>query len=81
MQKEIADVTAKNEVQAEAVRSIKRKTCTKAIKKVAFRRLADAIGRWKQFSQESQHKEGKADMILAKMRKCLIKPAFDKYRY
>ena len=47
MQKEIADVTAKNEVQAEAVRSIKRKTCTKAIKKVAFRRLADAIGRWK----------------------------------
>ena len=81
MQKELAVVQAHNDVQAEAVCSIKRKTCTKTIKKVAFRRLSDAITRWKQFSKEENHKEKKADMILARIRRSLVKPAFDKYRY
>ena len=58
--------------RAEAVSTVRRKTCTRAMKKFSNRQLSAGLDSWRAFVEEERIKEGKAELILIKMRKNLV---------
>lgn len=72
LQKEVVAGQKKAAETAEAVSTARRKTCTRVMKKFANRTLIAGVASWRAFVEEERKKEGKAEVILMKMRNNLV---------
>ena len=66
-------------VHAEAVRTSKRKMVDKTFRKLFYRQLAVAIGRWKDICNMRTGQESKAELVIKRMRNRYLRQAFDLY--
>jgi len=68
-----------NRAKAEMVRSSQRRMVDKTFKKLFYRRVAVALGRWKDICVTKGTQEDRARFVLNKMRGRFLRQAFDRY--
>ena len=68
-----------NRAKDEMVRSSQRKMVDKTFKKLFYRKVAVALGRWKDICNEKKVQEDQALFVLKKMRSRFLRQAFDRY--
>ena len=68
MQMEALEGEKQLRVHAEAVRTTKRKTVDKTFRKLFYRRLAVALGRWRDTIGLRQGQEARAELVIKRMR-------------
>jgi|DEB0MinimDraft_12_1074336.scaffolds.fasta_scaffold03314_2 hypothetical protein len=66
-------------VQAEAVKSSQRRMVDKTFRKLFYRRLAVALGRWKDICNDRSNKEDNIKFMIKRMRFRFLRQSFDRY--
>lgn len=79
MQNEALEGEKRLRIHAEQVRTSKRRMVDKTFRKLFYRKVATAMGRWRDICGFHQDKEDRAALVIKRLRKRLIRQAFDMY--
>ena len=79
LQNEVLEGEKQLRIQAEAVRTSKRRTVDKTFRKLFYRRLSVAMGRWRGICHFRQGQEDRAALVVKRMRQRFVRQAFDRY--
>ena len=73
LQNEVLEAVKAERAMDEAVRTSKRRTVDKTFRKLFYRRLSTALGRWRGICHFKQGQEDRAALVVKRMRKRFLR--------